>query len=61
MLDALLEVLGPAGTLMMYAGSEDSSYGLYEWPEPQCQAYLAEFPVLFDVARRPRATASGPS
>ncbi len=49
-LDALLEVLGPAGTLMMYAGSEDSIYRIYDWPEEKRQAYLAEFPP-YDPAR----------
>ncbi len=49
-LDALLEVLGPSGTLMMVAGSEDSGYGIYEWDEAKRQAYLEELPP-FDITR----------
>jgi aminoglycoside 3-N-acetyltransferase len=47
-LDALLEVLTPAGTLMMMVGWEDAPYHLPEWDEARQQAYLAECPP-FDV------------
>ncbi len=49
-LEALLEVLTGAGTLMMLAGWEDDPYHLPEWPEEKQQAYLAECPA-FDPAR----------
>jgi aminoglycoside 3-N-acetyltransferase len=48
-LDALLEVLTPAGTLMMYVGWEDSPYPMDEWPAEKRQAYLDECPA-FDSA-----------
>ena len=47
-LDALLEVLTPAGTLMMYASREDSPYHMTSGPS-RSQAYLDECPP-FDVA-----------
>lgn len=41
---ALLDVLEPTGTLMMYVGWEDSPYHLAEWPEDWQRAYLEECP-----------------
>jgi aminoglycoside 3-N-acetyltransferase len=46
---ALLDVLGPEGTLMAYASWEEHVYRAAEWPEQHRDAYLAEPPV-FDVA-----------
>jgi len=48
-IQALLDVLGSEGTLMMYVGWEDSSYNLEEWPEDRQRAYLQECPP-FDPA-----------
>ena len=42
--EALLEVLGPDGTLMAYAGWEDDPWHLAEWPTTWQQAYRAELP-----------------
>jgi aminoglycoside 3-N-acetyltransferase len=41
-LQALLEVLGPQGTLMMYVSWEDSPYDLEAWPPKVQQAYIEE-------------------
>lgn len=41
---ALLEALGPDGTLMALAGWEHDSYELDEWPEPLRSAYLSDPP-----------------
>lgn len=46
---ALLDVLGPQGTLMAYASWEDHVYHAADWPAEHRDAYLAEPPV-FDVA-----------
>ena len=48
-LQALLDVLTPTGTLMMYVGWEDTPYGLAEWAEERQRAYLEECPP-FDPA-----------
>lgn len=48
-LDALLDVLTPAGTLMMYVGWEDDTTGMDEWSPERQQAYKAECPP-FDPA-----------
>jgi aminoglycoside 3-N-acetyltransferase len=42
--EALLEVLGPNGTLMAYAGWEDDPWHLAEWPAAWQQAYRVELP-----------------
>lgn len=49
---ALLDVLTPTGTLMMYVGWEDAPYELAEWPERRQRAYLEECPP-FDPATSP--------
>lgn len=49
-LRSLLEVLGPAGTLMMYVGWEDGPYHLDAWDPQRWKAYLRECPP-FDPAR----------
>jgi aminoglycoside 3-N-acetyltransferase len=49
-IQALLDVIGPQGTLMMYVGWEDSPYELNEWSEEVQLAYLEECPP-FDPAR----------
>ena len=49
---ALLDVLTPAGTLMMYVGWEDAPYNLAEWPKDKQKAYLDECPP-FDPATSP--------
>jgi len=41
---ALLDALGPDGTLMAYAGWEDDSFGMEEWPAAWRAAYQAELP-----------------
>jgi aminoglycoside 3-N-acetyltransferase len=46
---ALLEALGPEGTLMAYASWEEHVYRAGDWPPEHRRAYLAEPPV-FDVA-----------
>ena len=51
-IQALLDVLAPEGTLMMYVGSEDMPYGMAEWPEERRRAYLEECPP-FDPATTP--------
>jgi len=43
-IQALLDVVGAKGTLMMYVGWEDSPYRLAEWNEEWQQAYLNECP-----------------
>jgi len=48
-IQALLDVLGHSGTLMMYVGWEDSPYHLAEWPKDWQRAYLEECPP-FDPA-----------
>ena len=42
--EALLETLGPDGTLMAYAGWQDDPWHLAEWPAEWQQAYRAELP-----------------
>ncbi|MCX6377477.1 MAG: aminoglycoside 3-N-acetyltransferase [Armatimonadetes bacterium] len=49
-IEAILDVLTPEGTLMMYAGSEDGTYEMSEWPEEKQRAYLEECPA-FDPTR----------
>ena len=46
---ALLEALGPEGTLMAYASWQEHVYHASEWPQEHRAAYLAEPPV-FDPA-----------
>jgi aminoglycoside 3-N-acetyltransferase len=46
---ALLEALGPEGTLVAYASWQEHVYHADEWPEEHRAAYLAEPPV-FDPA-----------
>jgi aminoglycoside 3-N-acetyltransferase len=48
-LQALLDVLTPDGTLMMYVGWEEAIYEMAEWPEEKRRAYLEECPP-FDPA-----------
>jgi len=43
-IQALLDILGDEGTLMMYVGWEDSPYDLVKWPKDRQQAYLEECP-----------------
>ena len=40
----LLDVLGPEGTLMAYAGWDENPWQLDSWPEAWQQAYLEELP-----------------
>jgi len=47
---ALLDVLGPEGTVMMYVSWEDSPYELADEPEEYRRAYLEECPA-FDPGR----------
>jgi aminoglycoside 3-N-acetyltransferase len=46
---ALLDALGPEGTLMAYASWAEHVYGPEDWPAEHREAYLAEPPV-FDAA-----------
>jgi aminoglycoside 3-N-acetyltransferase len=46
---ALLDVLGPTGTLVAYAGWQEQVNSPADWPEEHREAYLAEPPV-FDAA-----------
>ena len=46
---ALLEALGPSGTLVAFSAWEEHPYHLKEWSAEHRQAYLAEPPV-FDLA-----------
>jgi aminoglycoside 3-N-acetyltransferase len=46
---ALLDAVGPAGTLMAYASWEDHRYRIDEWPPAHRAAYAAE-PPIFDPA-----------
>jgi aminoglycoside 3-N-acetyltransferase len=46
---ALLDALGPRGTLLAYASWEEHVYHAGEWPQAHVEAYRAEPPV-FDVA-----------
>lgn len=41
---ALLDAIGPDGTLMAYAGWEDDPYDMAEWPEAWRVAYEANLP-----------------
>lgn len=41
---ALLDALGPGGTLMAYAGWEDDSFGMDDWPADRRAAYAADLP-----------------
>ena len=51
-LDALLDLLTPRGTLLMLASWEGNPYGLAGWPEERRVAWLAECPP-FDPATSP--------
>ncbi|RLI18665.1 aminoglycoside 3-N-acetyltransferase [Candidatus Bathyarchaeota archaeon] len=55
-IQALLDVLGEEGTLMMYVGWEDSpweaSFSIAEWPEEWQKAYWEEFPPFNPVTSR---------
>jgi len=43
---ALLDAIGPQGTLMVYVGWEDDPWHLAEWPDPWQQAYRSELPAF---------------
>ena len=49
-LQAVLDVLTPTGTLMMMVSWEESTYELAQWPEEKRRAYLEECPP-FDPDR----------
>jgi aminoglycoside 3-N-acetyltransferase len=55
---ALLDALGPEGTLMAYVSWEEHVYHAADWPQEHRQAYLAEPPV-FDVATAEAAREHG--
>ena len=55
---ALLDALGPDGTLMAYAGWEDDPFGLDGWPAEWRAAYEAEWPP-FDSATAEAVHANG--
>lgn len=50
LLQAVLDVVGPQGTVMMYAGWEDDPYHMDEWDPERWKAYLRECPP-FEPAR----------
>ena len=56
--EALLEVVGAAGTWMKYIGSEDSTYEMPSWPA-EVQALCREVYPPFDPARTPACRAWG--
>ncbi|BDU78667.1 aminoglycoside 3-N-acetyltransferase [Mesoterricola sediminis] len=49
-IQAVLDVLGPAGTLLMFTGWEDDTFALDTWDEARRQAYLREKPP-FEAGR----------
>lgn len=49
LVQALLEAVGPEGTLLVYAGWEDNPFHLAEWPNDWQEAYRQELPA-FDPA-----------
>ena len=51
-LDAILELLTPSGTLMMLASWEDNPYDLARWPEERRAAYLKECPAYDPLKSR---------
>jgi len=51
-IQALLDVLGSEGTLMMYVGWEDSPYDLKGWSKEVQQTYLDECPPFDPVRSR---------
>jgi len=51
-IQALLDVLGEEGTLMMYVGWEDSPYNLAEWSKEWQKAYLEECPAFNPATSR---------
>jgi len=51
-IQALLDVLGPEGTLMMYVGWEDSPCDLKNWSKELQQAYSEECPPFDPVKSR---------
>ncbi|MFP3985237.1 MAG: aminoglycoside 3-N-acetyltransferase [Candidatus Bathyarchaeia archaeon] len=51
-IQALLDVLGSSGTLMMYVGWEDAPYNLVEWSKDLQQAYLEECPAFNPATSR---------
>jgi aminoglycoside 3-N-acetyltransferase len=55
---ALLETLGPEGTLMAYASWQEHVYRPGEWPAEHRDAYAAE-PPAFDIATAEAARAHG--
>ena len=55
---ALLDALGPSGTLMAYAGWEDDPFGMDDWPDAWRAAYAAELPP-FDPATAEAVHANG--
>ena len=59
-IQAILDVIGPAGTLMMYIKCEEPLNEIGDWPEDWQKAYLAECPP-FDPNRNTRPSASGVS
>lgn len=55
---ALLDALGPDGTLIAYAGWEDDPYGMASWPAHWRAAYEADLPA-FDPATAEAVHANG--
>jgi aminoglycoside 3-N-acetyltransferase len=51
-IQALLDVLGKKGTLMMYVGWEDSPYDFAHWSEVIQRAYLKECPPFYPARSR---------
>lgn len=51
---ALLDAVGPKGTIVMAAGWEDGPRGLEDWPEDLREAYLEECPAFNPLRARAR-------
>lgn len=51
-IQALLDVLGPKGTLMMFVGWEDSPYHLADWSTDRQRAYFEECPPFDPITSR---------
>jgi aminoglycoside 3-N-acetyltransferase len=52
LLGAVLDALAPDGTLLMYVGSEDSTYEMPSWPAAVQEKYRSEMPT-FDPRTTP--------
>jgi len=49
-LDAIVDILTPTGTLMMYVGWEGDTYHMSEWSQEKQDAYMRECPAFDPVS-----------